>query len=448
MRNVAAIVMGILGLAASGNSYPAYLGGPAHTSYVAAATTVTVANAGTVGSIWDRSNIGTFTASPIVNSGIVYIGSENGTFYALNAATGATIWSRAFAMTSCSPVGHRGFTSTATATLDSGVLTVYVGAPDHYLYALNANNGHTIWRHLIGEKADIYYNWSSPTVADGFVYYGVSTACDQSDGIGNPGYDGVIALHQSTGKLAGQYFTGGCSTCLGASVHTSVAVDPDGNVWVSTGNDNGTAGTDATAIVELGQGTLTRMGGYQVPGLYGDNSDFMASPVIFDGQVGACNKDGVFYVLNQSAPNTLAWAATIGTPPAPDSLDFCGDAAVYDGSDLFIGGNPNPNASSSCAPNCAGAGYVYELTTSGAQLWSTPVDGPVVGGVSLDGSGVLAVPTYNAASGVSSAVYLIDAANGTIERTISTSGPIFAQPVFADNELLVAGSTLQAYAPS
>jgi outer membrane protein assembly factor BamB len=91
---------------------------------------------------------------------------------------------------------------------------------------------------------------------------------------------------------------------------------------------------------------------------------------------------------------------------------------------------------------------VYELTTSGAQLWSTPVDGPVVGGVSLDGSGVLAVPTYNAASGVSSAVYLIDAANGTIERTISTSGPIFAQPVFADNELLVAGSTLQAYAPS
>ncbi len=41
MRSVAATVMGILGLAASGNSYPAYLGGPAHTSYVAAATTVT-----------------------------------------------------------------------------------------------------------------------------------------------------------------------------------------------------------------------------------------------------------------------------------------------------------------------------------------------------------------------------------------------------------------------
>jgi hypothetical protein len=44
-------------------------------------------------------------------------------------------------------------------------------------------------------------------------------------------------------------------------------------------------------------------------------------------------------------------------------------------------------------------------------------------------------------------VFLIDEGSGAILRTISYRGPIFGQPVFADGELLVAGTTLQAYAP-
>jgi polyvinyl alcohol dehydrogenase (cytochrome) len=432
------------------NSYPAYLGGPAHPSYVASATTITLANAADVESVWTRSDIGTFNASPIEVGGVVYIGSENGTFYALNATTGATIWSRAFTIANC---GGSGFVSSATVATEKGVLTVYVGAPDHYLYALKASNGATIWRHLIGKATADYYNWSSPTVSGGYVYYGVSTACD-TNGVGNPGYDGVIALHQSSGKVAGQYFTGGCSTCLGASVHTSVAVDASGNVYVSTGNDNGTAGTDATAIVKLAKGTLARLGAYQVPGLYGKNSDFMASPTLFmNGStptVGACNKDGTFYTEPDAALvgsiTTTGWTSVIGTPPTPDSLAFCGDAAVWNGSDLFIGGNNDPTVSSS-AP-----GDVFELNpTTGDPVWQVPLPGtgagPVVGGVSLDGSGVLAVPTYNQSAGAHSAVYLLNASNGSIMRTIMFSAPIFAQPVFADGELFIGGPTLQAFAP-
>jgi hypothetical protein len=41
----------------------------------------------------------------------------------------------------------------------------------------------------------------------------------------------------------------------------------------------------------------------------------------------------------------------------------------------------------------------------------------------------------------------MEGSNGTILRTINYSGPIFAQPVFADDELIVAGPTLQAYVP-
>jgi outer membrane protein assembly factor BamB len=195
--------------------------------------------------------------------------------------------------------------------------------------------------------------------------------------------------------------------------------------------------------VKLAEGSLTRLGGYQIPGLYGENSDFNASPTLFmmdtTPMVGACNKNGVFYALTQSDPSTPVWTYQLGIPPAPGSLAFCGGSAVYDGTSLFVGADA-PTAGAS-------PGSVYELSTSGTELWETPLArGPVVGTPSLDGSGVLAVPTYNS-SGGRSAVYLMDKSDGSILRTIMFKGPIFAQPIFADGELLIAGPTLQAFLP-
>jgi len=422
--------------AGTGTNYATYLGGPAHDSYAASATTFTVANANLVKSKWKDSTLGTFNASPAVSGGIIYIGSGNGDFYAIKASTGTVKWKKVLTISNCS---SSGIVSTATVAKDpiSGVLTVYVGAADHYLYALNAATGATLWKTLIGGSSNIYYNWSSPTLANGYIYYGVGTAC------GNAGADGEIALNQHTGAVTGQYYTSGSPTVNGATIYTAAAVAPDGSVFVTTGDDNGASTTDSTAIVKLAEGTLTRLGGYQIPGLVGKNMDFNASPSLFtDGgiaMVGACNKNGVFYALKQSAPSSPVWTDTLGLPPASGSLAFCGGAAVYNGSDLFVGAD----APASGDP----PGSEYELTPSGAHVWETALSsGPVVGNPSLDGSGVLAVPTYNS-SGGKSAVYLMNASSGTILHTITYTGPVFAQPVFAANELIVAGPTLQAYVP-
>jgi polyvinyl alcohol dehydrogenase (cytochrome) len=425
-------------IAASLSSYQAYLGGPAHSSYAKTATAFTIANASGTNSIWKLTALGSFNASPIVDAGVVYIGSENGTFYALDATTGAVKWSKAFPIANCSSAG---IVSTATVATDpmSGVLTVYVGAADHYLYALNATNGATIWRTLIGGTSSTYYNWSSPTIANGYVYYGVATACE------NAGDDGLVALNQHTGMQTGEYYTSGSASVAGASVYSSAAVAPDGSVFITTGDDNGASTNDSTSIVKLAEGTLTRLGGYQVPGLLGKNMDFNASPTLFKAgttpMVGACDKNGVFYALAQANPTTPVWTRRLGIPPAPGSLAFCGGSAVYDGTHLFVGADARTSG--------AEPGSIYELNPkSGAVLWETPLStGPVIGTPSLDGAGVLAVPTYNHASGATSAVYLINKANGTILRTINYRGPIFAQPVFADGELLIAGPTLQAYRP-
>ena len=195
--------------------------------------------------------------------------------------------------------------------------------------------------------------------------------------------------------------------------------------------------------MKLSGSTLARLGGYQVKGLTGLNLDFNASPTLFMAgttpMVGACDKNGVFYALKQADLSSPVWTRRLGIPPAKGSLAFCGGSAVWDGAALYVGADARTSTS---AP-----GSMYRLNPANGQvLWYAPLPaGPVVGSPSLDGAGLLAVPTYNKTG--NNAVYLIDKTNGSIKRTLPYSTPIFAQPVFANDELLVAGPNLQAYMP-
>jgi outer membrane protein assembly factor BamB len=156
--------------------------------------------------------------------------------------------------------------------------------------------------------------------------------------------------------------------------------------------------------------------------------------------VGACNKNGYFYALKQAAPSTLAWKAHLGMDQTQEQIIFCGGSAVYDGTSLYVGANQ--------APNQTAPGSIYKLNPANGQTqWYTGLDnGPVIGSPSLDGAGVLAVPTYNQANS-NGAVYLVNKANGTVLKKFSENFTLFAQPVFANNELLIAGANLQAFAP-
>ena len=80
--------------------------------------------------------------------------------------------------------------------------------------------------------------------------------------------------------------------------------------------------------------------------------------------------------------------------------------------------------------------------------WATALpDGPVMGTPTLNGSGVVAAGTYDNADPTTNAVYLVNATDGAILRTIAVTSPVFAQPVFAGSHLFVAatGGTLTAY---
>ncbi|HXA27750.1 MAG TPA: PQQ-binding-like beta-propeller repeat protein [Candidatus Angelobacter sp.] len=91
------------------------------------------------------------TAQPTVADGRVYVGAWDGSFYALDLATGATRWQAALGNRAAAPwtdAHHDAYgqiTSSAAVATVQGRRTVFVGAADS-LYALDAQTGAILWR--------------------------------------------------------------------------------------------------------------------------------------------------------------------------------------------------------------------------------------------------------------------------------------------------------------
>jgi outer membrane protein assembly factor BamB len=126
--------------------------------------------------LW-RYNTGGAVDSPTVAGGMVYVGSEDNKTYALNATTGAYIWSYT-----------TGFYVDSSPAVSGGI--VYVASEDAKVYAFNASTGALRWNYTTGDMVML----SSPAVANGRLYVG--------------SYDGkVYALSASNGNPIWNYRT-------------------------------------------------------------------------------------------------------------------------------------------------------------------------------------------------------------------------------------------------
>ena len=108
-------------------------------------------------------------SSPVVANGIVYIGSADYNFYALNTMTGAVVWTNT-----------SNYDIQSTPAVANG--TVYFTSVLSNLYALNATTGAEIWTNNTGS----HYIYSSPTVANNTVYFADDTylhALDATTGV-------------------------------------------------------------------------------------------------------------------------------------------------------------------------------------------------------------------------------------------------------------------------
>ena len=104
--------------------------------------------------LWRYRTEGWVVNAPAVADGVVYIGSDDNSAYALEAETGEVLWSL-----------ETDDVIRSTPTITGGV--VYVGSNDNHVYALDAETGSLLWKHDTGDWAQY-----SPTVSGGMVYLG------------------------------------------------------------------------------------------------------------------------------------------------------------------------------------------------------------------------------------------------------------------------------------
>jgi outer membrane protein assembly factor BamB len=215
----------------------------------------------------DTQNGGAIESSPAVADGAVYVGSDDGNLYALNASTGAKLWNYTTSYQLTWTVGNQ---VTSSPAVSGGV--VYVGSVGGNIYAFNATTGAKIWSYYTGPSVAFgggYWHGvqASPAVDYGMVYVG------SVDGY-------MYALNASTGKPTWEVKTG--------AVLSSAALS-NAVVYVALGFDV----SALNAVTGAKIWTFTTQ------------NQINASPSLYKGVIFIASQDGHFYAIGKPSSDVV-----------------------------------------------------------------------------------------------------------------------------------------------
>ena len=359
---------------------------------------------------------------PVVSNGLVYWGSNDG-YERATDTSGKLVWQTNLGRTvppSCTDPSAFGISSTPTITTDvpvGGATSVlYVGGGNSKLYALNAATGAVLWSYDVGGNPNTFL-WDSPLVYGNSVYIGVSSFGDCPLTQGQ-----VLQLNRVTGALQNT-FNVVPNGCTGGGVWSSPTLDAAaGTIYFTTGTPSpdcpSTPG--GPSMYELRASDLSLVGSWTIPvAQQGFDADFGATPTLFNGViggqsvplVGAIDKNGIFYAFKRDAlPSGPVWQTRIATGGAdPNTGNGPIAPAAFDGTTLYVGGD---NTS-----GCSGTVNALNPST-GAFIWKHCfTDGGFVeGAVTVTSGGVVAV-------GEGSNIAVVSAATGASLFTYAAVGP-------------------------
>ncbi len=442
---------------AASSDWTTYLGGNDHTGFAGDANGFNPTSVANLGLAWQTSDAGPshgVFSQPIVSNGVVYWGSFDG-YERATTTSGTPVWQTNLGTESpagCTDPSEAGVASTATITTDvpvgSATSVLYVGGGDAKVYALNAATGAVLWSYTVGPNSD-YFVWSSPAVFGNSVYIGVASFGGGTDsGADCPEIQGqLIQLNRVTGALQNT-FDVVPNGCVGGGVWSSPTVDAAaGTIYFGTGSQPPPGGCTneplAAAVVELNASDLSLVGSWAVPpAQQSDDSDFGATPTLFTGViggqseplVGVINKNGIFYAFERDALDSgPVWSTQIaigGGDPTVGQGDVA--SASFDGTTLYVGGD----ATNSCS------GSLNALNPStGAFIWQHCFTngGYVLGGVTSASGGVVAV-------GEGTNIVVVSAATGASLFTYAGKGIFWGPPSIADGTLYEGDMSGNLYA--
>ena len=330
-------------------------------------------------------------SSPAVVDGLVYIGSDDGVLFCLNATTGATLWS----------IGVSGliFSSPAIA---SGL--VYVGSTDGWIYCRNATNGSQVWAYQTGGVV-----YSSPAFAGDRLYVGSENGK-------------VYCLNATTGAHLWNYTTGNVVDSSPAVIYDLVYV-----------------GSNDTKLYCLNATTGSPVWSYSTGA-----SVWLSSPAIASGLVYVGSSDTKLYCINATT-GSLVWSFKTGgfvnSPTVAGGVVYTGstDGAVYAISPyVTVSISPSPVAmdvtqSQLFTPSITHGTppYAYQWYLNGA---------PVTGALS-------STWTFNPSSSGSFTVYVIvtdsDGASSKSNTAIVTVNPYPSVTISPTSLSMDVGQSLQ-----
>jgi outer membrane protein assembly factor BamB len=377
--------------------WPQYRDGARHHGYNSTENVLSASNVSGIDVAWSAATGNSIDSSPAVVTQVtgsksgppmihstVYVGSTDDNVYALNATTGATVWSFA-----------TGGEVESSPAVVNGV--VYVGSDDGNVYALNATNGTEKWSFTIGSPV------SSPAVAGGVVY----AASENGD---------VHALNATTGAQLWNFVTdeslGSSPSVANGKVYigaggTVYAINAatGAQVWSNNPFDGSPVG-GSTAVaygkvyVAFNDGDVVAFNaatGAQVWSTLTESEASATSPAVANGVVYFGSSDGNVYAFSAFTGNQL-WSSPIGSV-------LESSPAVANGV-LYIGSTDN-NV------------YAFSAAT-GAQLW-TFATGNLVRSSPTVANGVL----Y--AASLDNSIYAFDLAGGTA----AVMRPAVSRPVLS-----------------
>ena len=341
--------------------------------------------------IWDRdTGAREIGATPAVAYGKLFVTTMHGLF-ALNARTGAILWTAASA---------RGFSS--PAIFDNSVL---VGTSNGTVVRLNASEGNVQWETRLLAHPLFSGITSSPKVAFDRVFIGTF---NESGGAGE-----VVSLWANNGSVAWRHPTG--------SVDYSSPAYADSTVYVGI---MGTYNTTSQVTFDPPYGVLALNATTgEAKWFFHTAGSVAASPAVAGPRLIVPSKDGHVYAIDRETGN-LAWNVSVDAGIS--------SPAIFGGT-VFVGGG-----------SFGGDGRVVALdAATGALRWSFAPNGPVQASLTYaDGKVIFAT---NAAHG---RVYALNATSGASVWSFEPSPAeyILGSPVVADGIVFAPSDNGHVYA--
>jgi quinohemoprotein ethanol dehydrogenase len=269
-------------------------------------------------------------ATPIVVNGVMYVTGNQGGVFALNPATGKQIWH------------HTSTTSGSSRGVVYGQGLLFYGESNANLVALNAKTGALVWTTPV--DPDQATNKASITVAPQFIGASEGTVAEvlTSVSTGDFGVRGHLdAYNPATGKLLWRFWTtepntwaGNTYLIGGAAVWQTPTFDPILNMVIfGTGNASGpdVLGTNregtnlyADSIVALDATTGELQWFFQL--VHHDLWDMeVAQPIMLFSWNGipaveGSNKAGHTFILDRASGESLFPYEEVAVPPTPAAL--------------------------------------------------------------------------------------------------------------------------------